>query len=217
MEISDKPSRKKSLRLQSKSVELMSKVQTTSSANDGLDKSAKSSDDVDKTVECEVINHQVDGCGKKRVNHQSGTKVKRKLDVSELQKNPTTNDESMDNEEISPSPVDGCGTNSKKITSKNATLTSEERNGKLKVTKTSLKNGKKSEKILEGDLDDVVVEPMTTTHSRSSKVKHNLSVGKTIRKIDFDQEVTNFFFCHNLIFLLSKYSNFNHNDISVVM
>lgn len=214
MEISDKPSRKKSLRLQSKSVELMSKVQTTSSANDGLDKSAKSSDDVDKTVECEVINHQVDGCGKKRVNHQSGTKVKRKLDVSELQKNPTTNDESMDNEEISPSPVDGCGTNSKKITSKNATLTSEERNGKLKVTKTSLKNGKKSEKILEGDLDDVVVEPMTTTHSRSSKVKHNLSVGKTIRKIDFDLEVTNFFF---VTISYSCYQNIHHNDTPVVM
>lgn len=191
VEISDRPSRKKSLRLQSKSVELMSKLQTTSSTNDGLDKSAKCSDDVEKTDESEVTNNQVDGCGKKRVNHQSGTKVKRKLDVSELQKNPTTNDESMDNEEeISPSPVDGCGTNTKKITSKKATLTSEERNDKLKVTKTSLKNGKKSEKILEGDLDDVVVEPMTTTHSRSSKVKHNLSVGKTIRKIDFDQEVT---------------------------
>nr|VDC84558.1 unnamed protein product [Brassica rapa] len=219
VEISDRPSRKKSLRLQSKSVELMSKVQTTSSTNDGLDKSAKCSDDVEKTDESEVINHQVDGCVKKRngadnvvkvtrmsateaanvverVNHQSRTKVKRKLDVSELQKNLTTNDgverdEPMDNEEeISPSPVDGCGTDTKKITSKNATLTSEERNDKLKVTKTSLKNGKKSEKILEGDLDDVVVEPMTTTHSRSSKVKHNLSVGKTIRKIDFDQEVT---------------------------
>ncbi|XP_009125452.2 kinetochore-associated protein KNL-2 homolog [Brassica rapa] len=196
VEISDKPSRKKSLRLQSKSVELMSKVQTTSSTNDGLDKSAKCSDDVEKTDESEVTNNQVDGCGKKHVNHQSGTKVERKLDVIELQKNPTTNDgverdEPMDNKEISsPSPVDGCGTNTKKITSKNATLTSEERNGKLKVTKTSLKNGKKSEKILQGDLDDVVVEPMTTTHSRSSKVKHNLSVGKTIRKIDFDQEVT---------------------------
>ncbi|KAL0822938.1 hypothetical protein Bca101_046615 [Brassica carinata] len=198
VEISDKPSRKKSIRLQSKSVELMSKVQTTSSTNDvsdGLDKRGKSSDDVEKTDECEVINNQVDGNVVELVNHQSGTKVKRKLDVSQVQKNPTTNDgverdESMVNEEISPSPVDGCGTNSKKITSKNATLTSEERNGKLKVTKTSLKNGKKSEKILEGDLDDVVVEPMMTTHSRSSKVIHNLSVGKTIRKIDFDAEVT---------------------------
>ncbi|KAG2279307.1 hypothetical protein Bca52824_050527 [Brassica carinata] len=251
VEISDKPSRKKSIRLQSKSVELMSKFQNTTNddVSEGLDKRAKSSDDVEKTDECEVINNQVDGCVKKRtsadnvdkvtimrateesltlkqgkgeleeseksgkrgkkaavskksggnavehVNHQSGTKVKRKLDVSQVQKNPTTNDgverdESMVNEEISPSPVDGCGTNSKKITSKNATLTSEERNGKLKVTKTSLKNGKKSEKILEGDLDDVVVEPMMTTHSRSSKVKHNLSVGKTIRKIDFDAEVT---------------------------
>lgn len=60
------------------------------------------------------------------------------------------------------------------------------------MTKTPLsdsnkpgKNGKpkkKSEKILKGgDL-----EPMT--HS-TSKVKDNLSVGKTIRKIDFDQEV----------------------------
>lgn len=283
----DKPARKKSLRLQSKSVELMNKVKnkTTNHGSEGLSKEAKSggvakdecevisnevispagkkhtsADDVDK-VTCMSASGESQGKGEleatkacphslsedleksgepgkktvseksgrilrsdgnvvEHVNH-SGTKAKRKLDVSQVQKNPATNDvgngseglnkakgngvegdECMGNEEISR--VDGCGkmqhsgTNSKKVTSKNAnkeSLTSEQRNGKLKVTKTSLsdssskhgKNGKskKGEQILRGDLD-VVVEPMT--HSRS-KVKNNLSVGKTIRKIDFDVEV----------------------------
>ncbi|CAH8371158.1 unnamed protein product [Eruca vesicaria subsp. sativa] len=157
------------------------------------------------------------------VNH-SRTKVKRKHDVSEV-KDPTTKDvghgseglnkakandvqrdECMDNEEI-PRVDDGCGklhsgTNSKKITRKKATVTSEQRKGKLTVTKTSLrslskevsdgskpgKNGKskKSEKIHKVDLDGVV-EPMTRS---GSKVINNLSVGKTIRKIDFDEEAT---------------------------
>ncbi|KAF8096034.1 hypothetical protein N665_0319s0050 [Sinapis alba] len=263
----ERPSRKKSLRLQAKSVELSKvKNKTTNHGSEGLSKAKSSGVEKD---ECEVINNEVvsltleqgkgeveatkacplslqtdlEKSGKRgkqavakksckilrsdanveveHVNH-SGTKFKRKLDVSEVQKNPTTNDvghgseglnkaksngverdeECMGNEEISR--VDGCGkmhsgTNSKKITSKkNATkdsLTSKQRKGMLKVIKTSLsdsskqrKNGKskKSEKILKDDLE-VVEEPMTRS---GSKVKDNLSVGKTIRKIDFDEEVT---------------------------
>lgn len=82
--------------------------------------------------------------------------------------------------------VDGCGINIKKIISKNVILILEERNGKFKVIKIFLKNGKKSEKIFEGDLDDVVVEFMMMIYLRFFKVKYNLLVGKIIRKIDFD-------------------------------
>lgn len=282
----DKPSRKKSLRLQSKPAELMSKVKnkTTNHGSEGLSM-AKSggvakdereviskevispagkkhtvADDVDKVTSMGASGESqgkgeleaTKACprslfedleksgkpGKKAVStksgrilrsdgnvvehvNYSGTKVKRKIDASQVQKNPTTNDvgngseglnkskgngvvrdECMDNEEIST--VDAA--NSKKITSKNVrkeSLTSEQRKGKLKVTKTSLsdsskpgKNGKskKSEKILKGDLD-VSVEPITPSRS---KVKDNLSVGTTIRKINFDEEVDYVAFCHQL-------------------
>lgn len=145
-------SRKMSLRLHSKSLELMKK----NTSNDG---------GVSKDV-CEVINIEVDGCGE---NHTGADNAVDKVTSA------SATEESL-------------------LTT---TTTSEQRNGKLKVTKTSPSGGsskrgksKKSEKILKGDSE-------TMTRSRS-KVIDNLSVGNTIRKIDFDEEVTNYVtaFCY---------------------
>ncbi|KAL1200077.1 putative kinetochore-associated protein KNL-2 [Cardamine amara subsp. amara] len=155
----------------------------------------------------------------------------RKLDASKIQ-NPTTNDgdhgseclnkvESNDagkyeclainNEVISA--VDGCGKKHsgtdgvEKLTSKNASresLTSEQRKGKRKGTKTSLhslskdinnsskpgknRKSKKSEKTLKCDSN--VVEPMNHSGSEVKEAEKDLSWGETKRKIDFDVEVT---------------------------
>ncbi|ESQ40163.1 hypothetical protein EUTSA_v10015290mg, partial [Eutrema salsugineum] len=182
-----------------------------------LDKSRKPAKKSRKTLKS-------DGNVVEDVNH-SGTKVKsaknkRKLDVSKGQ-HPTTSSEGLNkakgndvekdegtaiNNEVV-SPVDGygrhSGTDSKKLTSENATkesLTSEQQKGKLNVTKTSLhsmskdlnnssKPGKRGKsKNLKGDWN--VVEPMNHTGSKVKEAEENLSGGKTNRKIDFDEEVT---------------------------
>ncbi|XP_023635849.1 uncharacterized protein LOC17881468 [Capsella rubella] len=111
------------------------------------------------------------------------------------------------NEEVI-SPVDGCarrhpGTNRVgKLISKKATkesLTSEQRKGRVKETKTSLRslskdlnnsskpakkgNSKKSEKTLKRDLH-------AAEENFACESEENLSWGNTKRKIDFDVEVT---------------------------
>lgn len=172
---------------------------------------------------------------------------KRKLCVSKLQ-NPTTNDgdhgkEGLNKDKSSDiekdecvainseviSPVDECdkrlsGVDSvERLASKNATkesLTSEQRKGRVKVTKTfrdplwkdsensskPAKKGKskKSEKTLKRDWN--VVEPHL-----GSEAEENLSWEKIKRKIDFDVEVNHFPFYH------SGYNQFKYESIQLLI
>lgn len=112
--------------------------------------------------------------------------------------------------------------------SKNATkesLPSEQRKGRVKVTKASQdplskdlinsskpgKKGKsrKSEKTLQSDSN--VVEPMNQSRSQVEEAEENLSWEKIKRKIDFDVEVTTSPFVTSYILVIIN-SNMNHND-----
>lgn len=153
--------------------------------------------------------------------NNSGTKVKsaknkRKLDVSKVQ-NPTTNAKDYGNEGLNKaksndveviSPVDGCGKRHfgtdgvEKLTSKNATkesLTSEQRKGRVKVTKKSrhslskdLNNSRTPEKEGKSKKRGKALKSNSNVaeENMSWETEENLSWGKTKRKIDFDVEVT---------------------------
>ncbi|KFK24709.1 hypothetical protein AALP_AA8G014700 [Arabis alpina] len=171
--------------------------------------------------ECEAIDNEVasldDGCGKRHTRAYSVDKTTSKNGREGLDKGKSSDVIENECEAIKDRevilPEDGCGRkhtgadNVDKLTSMSAggeSLTSEQRKGKLKVTKTSLpslskdlnnskkpgkkERSKKSEKTLKGDCN--VVEPLSHSGSKVKEAEETMSWEKAKRKIDFDLEVT---------------------------